>query len=152
MNWLICDVIADYHLIRGKGNRTNNPQERIFRSKWSNSSVMWYLYIAHEKGEKFNPVAGVKTYLRSYSRKMTAAGQNEVINLWCNYTFLFIFSMRMSRNSQLSHFHNLFHWIKWFWFVMYRSLLFLISLTSKIIKVTFLYCVHNILLETDASR
>ena len=152
MNWLICDVIADYHLIRGKGNRTNNPQERIFRSKWSNSSVMWYLYIAHEKGEKFNPVAGVKTYLRSYSRKMTAAGQNEVINLWCNYTFLFIFSMRMSRNSQLSHFHNLFHWIKWFWFVMYRSLLLLISLTSKIIKVTFLYCVHNILLETDASR
>ena len=34
MKWLICDVIPDYHIIGGRWNRTNNPWERIFPSKF----------------------------------------------------------------------------------------------------------------------
>ena len=63
IKWIICDVIPDSHLIRGKQNRTNNPQERIFSSKWIHSSVMWYLYIADEKGERFCLVPRVIQYL-----------------------------------------------------------------------------------------
>ena len=63
MKWFICDVIADYHLIAQKRNMIINPRELIFPSKWSESCVMWYLYIADEKSETFNPVAGVIHYL-----------------------------------------------------------------------------------------
>ena len=63
IKWLICDVITDSHLIVGTRNRTSNPQERIFPSKWSESSVIWYLCIADEKGERFNPVPAVIQYL-----------------------------------------------------------------------------------------
>ena len=62
MKWFICDVIPDYHYIKGKQNRINNPQERIVPSKWSDSSVMWYLCIADEKGERFGVFAGVIQY------------------------------------------------------------------------------------------
>ena len=63
MKSLICDVVTDSHLIGGTSNRTINPQERIFPWKWSDSSVMLYLYIADKKGERFNHVAGMITYL-----------------------------------------------------------------------------------------
>ena len=49
INWLICDVIPDYHLIVGRQNRTSNPQEQIFPSKWSEPSVMWYIYTSDGK-------------------------------------------------------------------------------------------------------
>ena len=42
---------------------------------------MSYLYMADENGDRFNPVAGVITYLRRYSPNVTVASQNEVINL-----------------------------------------------------------------------
>ena len=42
---------------------TSVQQERIFPSNLNESSLMSYLYIADEKGERFNPVAGVITYL-----------------------------------------------------------------------------------------
>ena len=35
MKWLICDVIPDSHLIGGRRNRTSNPQEWIFPSKFT---------------------------------------------------------------------------------------------------------------------
>ena len=62
MKSLICDVVTDSHLIGGTSNRTINPQKRIFPWKWSDSSVMSYLYIADKKGERFNHVAGRITY------------------------------------------------------------------------------------------
>ena len=58
MKWFICDVIPDSHIIGRRRNRTSNPQELIFPSKWSESSVMWSLYIADEKGERFILLAG----------------------------------------------------------------------------------------------
>ena len=58
----ICDVIPDYHLITGRWNMNINPQERMFPPKWSESSVMSYVYITDDKGETFNPVGGVVTY------------------------------------------------------------------------------------------
>ena len=63
MKWFICDVIPDCHLIGRRWNWTINPWELIYRWKWSDSSVMWYLYIADEKGERFIPLAGRITYL-----------------------------------------------------------------------------------------
>ena len=63
IKWFICDVITDSHLIAGRWNRTINPRKLIYRWKWSDSSVMWYIYIADEKGEKFNLVPGRITYL-----------------------------------------------------------------------------------------
>ena len=62
IKWFISDVIPDSHLIRGKGNRTNNSQEWIFPSKLSESCVMSYIYIADNKGERFCLVAGVIQY------------------------------------------------------------------------------------------
>ena len=59
----ICDVIPYYHLIRGKRNRTSNPQECIFPWKWSECSVMWYFYIADEKGQRICLVPGRILYL-----------------------------------------------------------------------------------------
>ena len=63
MKWLICHVIPDSHLIAGKHKKTSVPQERIFPSKWSQSSVMLYLYIADQKGERFILVTGRIVYL-----------------------------------------------------------------------------------------
>ena len=65
----ICDVIPDSHPIGGRRNRTINTREVILTSKWSDSSVMWYLYIADEKGERFNAVAWRITYLTEVFRK-----------------------------------------------------------------------------------
>ena len=59
----ICDVITNCLLIGWRRNRTMNPRELIFPWQWSDSSVMLYLYIADDKGETFNPVAGVIQYL-----------------------------------------------------------------------------------------
>ena len=59
---LICDVIPDYHLIGERRNRTISPQERIFPSKLIECSVIWYLYITDEKGERYNPAAWVIIY------------------------------------------------------------------------------------------
>ena len=41
LNWFICDVITDYHIIGRKRNRTINQREMIFPSKWSGSSVIY---------------------------------------------------------------------------------------------------------------
>ena len=49
MKWLICDLIPDYYLIGGKGNKTNHPRERIFPSKSSELFVMSYIYIDDEQ-------------------------------------------------------------------------------------------------------
>ena len=62
MKSLICDLVTDSHLIGGTSNRTINPKKGIFPWKWSDSSVMSYLYIADKKGERFNNVAGRITY------------------------------------------------------------------------------------------
>ena len=43
MKWFICDVIPDCHLIGRRWNRTINTRELIFRCKWSEYSVMWYI-------------------------------------------------------------------------------------------------------------
>ena len=69
MKSLICDVISDYHLIGERRNRTISPQERIFPSKSIEFSVMWYVYNADEKGERFNPVAGTIPYLTDVSER-----------------------------------------------------------------------------------
>ena len=69
MNWFICDVIPDYHLIGGRLNRTRNPPQLIFPSKWSECFVMWYVYITDEKGERFNHVAGRIPYLTHLSKR-----------------------------------------------------------------------------------
>ena len=71
MKWFISDVIPDSHYIKGKQKRTNNPQERIVPSKWSDSSVMWYIYIADEKGERFGVFAWVIQYL---TKALTKSG------------------------------------------------------------------------------
>ena len=63
MKWFICDVIPDCHPIGRRWNRTINPRELISRWKLSECFVMWYFYIADEKGERFNPVAGRMMYL-----------------------------------------------------------------------------------------
>ena len=47
----------------------------LLLSKWSKSSLMWYLYITDENGDRFNLLTA------------TATSQNEVIYLWCNYRF-----------------------------------------------------------------
>ena len=69
MKWFICAVITDSHLIAWRWNRTSNPQERIFPSKWSHSSVMWDLYIADGKGERFIVFAGRITYFTDVFHK-----------------------------------------------------------------------------------
>ena len=63
IKWFICDVIPDYHVIGGRRNRTSNPRERIFPSIWSESSVIWYIYIIDEKGKRFGLVARRIPYL-----------------------------------------------------------------------------------------
>ena len=63
IKWFIFDVIPHFHLITRKRNRIIKPQELILPSKLSEFSVMWYVYIADEKVETFNPVAGTIPYL-----------------------------------------------------------------------------------------
>ena len=58
MKSLICDVIPDCDVLVGRQNRTINPQELIFPSKLSQSSLMGYIYIADEKGKRFIPIVG----------------------------------------------------------------------------------------------
>ena len=60
---MICDVIADYHLIGRKMEKDYEATvtDLYFEIKWFLSDV-WYLYIADEKGDGFNPVPGVMTY------------------------------------------------------------------------------------------
>ena len=41
IKWLICDMIWDCNLIAGRWNSTINPQEQIFPSKWTESSVIY---------------------------------------------------------------------------------------------------------------
>ena len=60
---MICDVIADYHLIGRKMEKDYEATvtDLYFEIKWFLSDV-WYLYIADEKGDGFNPVPGVMKY------------------------------------------------------------------------------------------
>ena len=80
MKSLICYVVTYYHLIGRTSNRTINPQEQIFPWKWSDSSVMLYLYIAHKKGERFNHVAGMITYfMEVFTKRLLLAKMKSLI-------------------------------------------------------------------------
>ena len=77
MKLFICDVIPDCHMLGGRHNRTSYPQERIFPSKWNESSVMCDIFTSLMR--KVRALIFLQAGSRTYSPNATAASQNDVI-------------------------------------------------------------------------
>ena len=87
IKWFICDVIPDSHIIGAIRHRTINPHQWIFPSKWTDSSVMSYIYTTDEKGERYNPCSKNDHVIFRWRHSWNASqflSQNKVIHLWCN--------------------------------------------------------------------
>ena len=87
--------------------RTVHPAKVLLLSKWSDSSVMWYIDIADEKAERFCLPAGVILYLTQVFTKRECC--------WPKWSYLFVMSFQIiiwfqeDRTSLLMHSNWCFH-------------------------------------------